>query len=161
MIGLIPLTQKAPCENNFRAIENALRYSRACDISGIVACACARHGCFAPCSIVDLFRGEQQKNVDWSLLETIRTTNVDPDQGIMFIYDLICSYWVHLDDRIGHLLLSALEIDRAIGLFHVHAHKEELLEFQGHFIPSTCYFHIGRVSVRPSLYSAPYYLYIV
>ncbi len=108
MIGLIPLTQKAPCENNFRAIENALRYSKACDISGIVACACARHGCFAPCSIVDLFRGEQQKNVDWSLLETIRTTNVDPDQGIMFIYDLICSYWVHLDDRIGHLLPSAL-----------------------------------------------------
>src|SRR6266508_3761898 len=106
MIGLILLTQKAPCENNFRAIENALRYSKACDISGIVACTCTRHGCFAPCSIVDLFRGEQQKNVDL-------------DQGIMFIYDLICSYWVHLDDRIGHLLPSALEIDRAIGLFHV------------------------------------------
>src|SRR6266542_3872708 len=119
MIGLIPLTQKAPCKNNFRAIENALHYSKACDISGIVACACAQHGCFAPCSIVDLFRGEQQKNIDWSLLETIRTMNVDPDQGIMFIYDLICSYWVHLDDRIGHLLPSALEIDRAIGLFHV------------------------------------------
>ena len=136
MIGLIPLTQKAPCENNFRAIENALRYSKACDISGIVACACARHGCFAPCSIVDLFRGEQQKNVDWSLLETIRTTNVDPDQGIMFIYDLICSYWVHLDDRIGHLLPSALEIDRAIGLFHVHAHKEECFyRFASSFIP--------------------------
>ena len=27
--------------------------------------------------------------------------------------------------RIGHLLPDTLEINRAIGLFHVHAHKEE------------------------------------
>lgn len=133
---LILLIQKAPCETNFRAIENALLFSKACDVSGIVAIACARHGCFAPNSIVDLFRGEQQKNVDWSLLEAIRTTNVDPDQGLMFIYDIICQYWIYLQNRIGHLLPTDLEIDRAIGLFHVHAHKSECFyRFASSFIP--------------------------
>ena len=100
-------------------------FSKAYDVSGIVAIACARHGCFAPNSIVDLFRGEQQKNVDWSLLEAIRITNMHPDQGLLLIYDIACQYWIHLQSRIGHLLPTELEIDRAIGLFHVHAHKEE------------------------------------
>jgi hypothetical protein len=111
-------------------------FSKAYHITGIVAIACARHGCFAPNSIVDLFRGEQQKNVDWSFLEAIRTTNVDPDQGIMLIYDIICQYFLYLKFRIGHLLHPDLEIDRAIGLFHVHAHKEECFyRFASSFIP--------------------------
>jgi len=110
--------------------------SKACDITGIVAIACARHGCFAPNSIVDLFRGEQQKNVDWSFLEAIRTTNVDPDQGVMYYYDIMCQYWVYFMDRIGYLLPSQLKIDRAIGLFHVHGHKEECFyRFASSFIP--------------------------
>jgi len=134
----IYLTQKAPCETNFRAIENALLFSKACDISGIVAIACARHGCFAPNSIVDLFRGEQQKNVDWSLLETIWSTNVDPDQGMLLYYDVVCQYWVYLIERIGHLLPIGLEINQAIGLFHVHAHKEECFyRFASSFIPGS------------------------
>jgi hypothetical protein len=113
-------------------------FSKACDVTGIVACACARHGCFAPNSIVDLFRGEQQKNVDWSLLETIRSTNVHPNQGLTLHYDVACQYWVYLNDRIGHLLPSELEIDRAIGLFHVHAHKEECFyRFASSFIPGS------------------------
>lgn len=129
-------TQKAPCENNFKAIQNALLLSKACDISGIVACVCGRHSCFAPNSICDLYHGEQQKNVDWSLLETIRTTNVDPDQGITFYYDVVCQYWVYLNERIGHLLPSDMEFDRAIGLFHVHAHKEDCFyRFASSFIP--------------------------
>ena len=134
--GLILLTQKAPCEINIKAIENALLLSKACDISGIIACACGRHGCFAPNSIVDLFRGEQQKNVNWSLLETIRTTNVHQEQGIIFYYDIVCQYWVYLLEQIGHLLPPDFEIDRAIGLFHVHAHKEECFyRFASSFIP--------------------------
>ena len=89
--------QKAPCANNFRAIEQAMRFSKACDITGIVSIACAWHGCFAPNSIVNLFCGEQQKNVDWSFLECIRTTNVDLEQGVMLIYDIICQYFIYLD----------------------------------------------------------------
>jgi hypothetical protein len=137
--GPSPLTfpiQKAPCENNFRAIEQATLISKACDITGIVAIACARHGCFAPNSIVDLYRGEQQKNMDWALLEAIRTTRVHPEQGVFFLYDLACSYWIHLQARIGHLLPMDLEIDRAIGLFHVHDHKDEcFFRFASSFIP--------------------------
>jgi hypothetical protein len=43
---------------------------------------------------------------------------------------------VYLNERIGHLLPPELEFDRAIGLFHVHAHKEECLyRFASSFIP--------------------------
>ena len=128
--------QKALCENKFRAIEQAMMYSNACDITGIVAIACARHGCFAPNSIVNLYRGEQQKNVDWAFLESLRTTRVQRDQGVMLFYDIPCQYFVYLDDRIGHLLPPGLQIDRAIGLFHVHGHKEEcFFRYSPSFIP--------------------------
>jgi hypothetical protein len=130
--------QKAPCENNFRAIQQAALSSKACDITGIVAIACACHGCFAPNSIVDLYRGEQQKNMDWALLEAIRTTRVHPKQGVFLLYDLVCSYWIYLLARIGHLLPMDLEIDRAIGLFHVHDHKDEcFFRFASSFIPGS------------------------
>jgi hypothetical protein len=112
--------------------------SKVCDVTGIVAIACARHGCFAPNSIVDLFRGEQQKNVDWAFLESLRTTNVVPEQGVMLIYDIACQYSIHLRERIGHLLPTGLDIDRAIGLFHVHAHKEKcLFRYASTFIPGS------------------------
>ncbi|KAF8816556.1 hypothetical protein BYT27DRAFT_7220649 [Phlegmacium glaucopus] len=129
---------KAPCENTFRAIEQAMLLSKACDITGIVAIACARHGCFAPNSIVDLTWGEQQKNVDWAFLEAIRTTSVNRDQGVMLMYDIACQYFIHLRDRIGNWLPLGLDIDRAIGLFHVHAHKEAcFFRYASSFIPGT------------------------
>jgi hypothetical protein len=128
--------QKAPCENTFRAITNALVASTSCDVTGIVAIACARHGCYAPNSIVDLFKGEQQKNVDFALLQSIDTTGVDPDQGLMLIYDIVCQYIIHLLDRIGHKLPIGIQIDCAIGLFHVHAHKEQcFFRYATSFIP--------------------------
>ncbi|KAF8804321.1 hypothetical protein BYT27DRAFT_7259306 [Phlegmacium glaucopus] len=86
---------KAPCENQFRVIEQAMLFSKACDITGIVAVACAQHGCFAPNSIVNLFQGEQQKNIDYSFLQALKTTNVNPAQGTMLIYDIACQ---HKDD---------------------------------------------------------------
>jgi Kyakuja-Dileera-Zisupton transposase len=116
--------QKAPCENTSKAIEMAMLQSKACDVTGITAIACARHGCFAPNSVANLFLGKQQKNVDWGLLQALKTTNVDDHQGAMLIYDIACQYMVHLRDRIGHLLPPALDIDSAIGLFHVHGHKD-------------------------------------
>ncbi|KAF8808486.1 hypothetical protein BYT27DRAFT_7222929 [Phlegmacium glaucopus] len=99
----------------------AMLLFKACDITGIVVIACARHGCFALNSIVDLTRGEQQKNVDWAFLEAIWTTLVNRDQGVMLIYDIACQYFIHLQDRIGNWLPLGLDIDQAIGLFHVHA----------------------------------------
>ena len=56
----------------------------------------------------------------------------------MLIYDLACQYYVHLFDRIGHLLLAGMNIDRAIGLFHVHGHKEECFyRYAPSFIPGS------------------------
>jgi hypothetical protein len=56
----------------------------------------------------------------------------------MIIYDIACQYFIHLRDRIGYLLPNGLEIDRAIGLFHVHAHKEQcFFRFSPSFIPGT------------------------
>ena len=75
--------------------------------------------------MVDLFRNEQQKNVDFALLRAIETTGVDPDQGVLFLYDIVCQYIIYLQERIGDQLPPGLEIDRAIGMFHVHAHKEQ------------------------------------
>ena len=117
---------------------NALLASSACDRTGKVAIACARHGCYAPNSLVDMFKGEQQKNVDYALLQAIKTTNVDPQQGLMIIYDIVCQYIVHLKWRIGHLLPAGIPIESAIGLFHVHAHKDEcFFRYATTFIPGS------------------------
>jgi hypothetical protein len=110
--------------------------SKACDITGVAAIACARHGCFVPNAMVDLFKGEQQKNVDFALLKALSTINIDPEQGLLFIYDIVCQYSVHLQERIGHLLPDGLTCDCAIDLFHVHVHKEDcFFRFATTFIP--------------------------
>lgn len=104
---------------------NALLASKACDLTGVIAIACARHGCFVPNALVDMFKGEQQKNTDFSLLRAIAMLNISPEQGVLLIYDIICQYIVHLLERIGDQLPPGMTIDRAIDLFHVHAHKDE------------------------------------
>ena len=90
-------------------------------------------------SIVNLFHGEQQKNVDYSLLQAIKTTNVDPDdQEIVFAYDVVCTHCVYFLYRIGHLLPPGAKFDFAIGLFHVHGHKDEcFFRYSPAFIPET------------------------
>ncbi|KAH9481115.1 hypothetical protein JR316_0005635 [Psilocybe cubensis] len=126
----------APCENTFRAIQNLLLSSSSCDITGVVGIACARHSCYAPNALVDLFKGEQQKNVDFALLAALKSTGVDPDQGAMVIYDIIYQYIIYLLKRIGHHLPPGLKIDRAIGMFHVHAHKDQcFFRYAPTFIP--------------------------
>src|ERR1700742_1331607 len=116
--------QPPGCRNTFKAITNALLASKACDVKGVAGIACARHGCYAPGGLVDLYTGEQQKNIDFALLQALETTHVNPAQGMMLIYDIGCQYSIHLKKRIGHRLPPGLEIDCAIGLFHVHAHQE-------------------------------------
>lgn len=127
---------KAPCENTFRAIANALQSSKACDITGVVAIACARHGCYAPNSVCDLFKGEQQKNVDFAFLKALRSTNVHTKQGAMLLYDIICQYLIYLWRRLGKHLDPNLKIEAAIGMFHVHAHKDQcFFRYAPSFIP--------------------------
>jgi hypothetical protein len=131
-------SQKAPCENTFRAITNALQASKLCDVTGVFSVACGRHGCYAPQSLVDLFKGEQQKNADFSFLKGLKYTNVQYDQTVLLIYDIICQYIIYIRQRIGHHLPPDLIIDAAIGLFHIHAHKEQcFFQFAPTFIPGT------------------------
>ncbi|PPQ88257.1 hypothetical protein CVT25_005223 [Psilocybe cyanescens] len=127
--------QKAPCENMFRAITNALLLTKACDCTGKVAFACTRHGCFVLNSLAELFKGEQQKNIDYALLQAIKTTHIEPEQGLFLIYDIICTWIVYLYDQIGHLLPVGIIIDQAIDLFHVHGHKD------------ICFFHFATTFV--------------
>ena len=130
--------QKAPWDNNFHAIEQAMAFSKACDITGIIAVACAWHGCFSPNSIVNIFRGEKQSHVDFSLIHALLTTFVDPDQSAMLIYNIVCQYFIYLYERFGHLLPASLILDHAIGLFHVHGHKYIcFFRYAPTFIPGT------------------------
>ena len=64
---------------------NSLLASKACDITSVVRIACARHGCYALNSLVDRFKGEQQKNADFAFLKALTCTNVAPEQGTLLI----------------------------------------------------------------------------
>lgn len=100
--------------------------------------ACGRHGCYVPQALVDLFKGEQQKNADFSFIKTLKHAHIEMDQTILLIYDIICQYIVYLLERIGTHLPPGLVIDAAIGLFHVHAHKEQcFFQYAPTFIPGT------------------------
>jgi hypothetical protein len=133
-----PSFQKAPCEKKFQAIVNAFLASKACDRTGLVAIACAQHGCYAPNALVDLFQGEQQKNVDFAFLQVLKTTRVDPQQGVMLIYDIVCQYIIHLLEHISVHLPAGLTIDQAIGLLHVHGHKDKcFFHYALSFIPGS------------------------
>jgi hypothetical protein len=104
----------------------------------VFSLACGRHGCYAPQSLVDLFKGEQQKNADFSFLKGLKHAHVQYDQTVLLIYDIICQYIIYILERIGHHLPPGLVIDAAIGLFHVHAHKEQcFFQYAPTFIPGT------------------------
>jgi hypothetical protein len=133
-----PCLQRAPCENKFQVISNAMLASKPCDRAGVVAIACAWHGCYAPNTLVDLFQEEQQKHVDFTFLQALKTTRVDPQQGVMLIYDIICQYIIHILEHICAHLLAGLTIDQAIRLFHVHGHKDEcFFHYAPTFIPGS------------------------
>lgn len=110
--------------------------TKACDITGIVAIACARHGCFVPNTFADMYFGEQQKYIDFILLRVLKILGLDPDQGLFFIYDIVCQYIINLRKRIGKDLPDDLTIEKAIDLFHVHCHKDEcFFRYATTFIP--------------------------
>ncbi|KAG6914907.1 hypothetical protein DXG01_014630 [Tephrocybe rancida] len=126
---------KAPCENQFRVLEQAMLLSKACNVKGIVALACARHGCFIPTCVANLPAGEQQKNVDYILQELFRNGNFREVRHILFMYDIVCQYIVHLAECLGTDIPQHLTIDQAIGLMHGHSHKDDCFQcFASSFI---------------------------
>ena len=77
-------------------------------------------------------------SIDYCVCEGIK--NMSEIDQFALIYDVICEYEVHMDARFeDHPWLSSpagIEIIKAIGLFHVHGHKEECLHrFATTYIP--------------------------
>jgi len=72
---------------------NALQASKLCNVTGVISIACGWHGCYTPQALVDLFRGEQQKNVGFSLLKALMLklsrvffSSMTSHANILFIY---------------------------------------------------------------------------
>lgn len=109
------------------------------DITGIAVHACARHGCYAPSSCVYFTKGEKQSCIDYSLSETCKTTHCCEIAKLLEIYDIICQYFKRLDKRFedgkAYISLPPIELVKAIGMFHVHGHKDTcFFRFASNFI---------------------------
>ncbi|EIW73782.1 hypothetical protein CONPUDRAFT_29248, partial [Coniophora puteana RWD-64-598 SS2] len=125
--------------NNHRAVQSK-RHTNHLQSTGIVSVACARHGGFVPNATADLKAGEKQANSDavasnagwqWPLL-----------LGIILYYDIMCQYIINFAKRMKkskHLSWpDGVELIPAIGLFHVHGHKDECVaKFSPTFIEGT------------------------
>ncbi|KAG2004971.1 hypothetical protein CC2G_003473 [Coprinopsis cinerea AmutBmut pab1-1] len=111
-----------------RAIADRSKGHKGCDVTGIGAFACMRHGCFAPGSVVDFQKGERQVNMDYGFCEALKTTHTDELSKVLLVYDINCQYSKHLFERIeeaNHLDINEkLSIIFGIGLFHVHGHQD-------------------------------------
>ena len=125
------MLNKTPSCHRYRVQDGAEIAHQGWQSTGMGGHCCARHGCFAPGSMVDFQKGERQMNMDWSLCEALASTNVSGIDSVLHIYDIGCQYHIHLRDRINTNPL--LEVDdkiklvEAIGLFHVHGHQDECL----------------------------------
>ncbi|KAJ3518426.1 hypothetical protein NMY22_g13683 [Coprinellus aureogranulatus] len=112
-----------------RAVSERNVFKKGYDVTGVVAVACARHGCFAPGGIIDLQKGERQLNVDYALVEALRLTKATDTPGGLLAYDVNCQYCLKLRKRIKkgpYLSLDqSFPLDFVIGLFHVHGHKDD------------------------------------
>lgn len=81
----------------------------------------------------------RQKNVDFSVSNALNYRMKGIEKAI-FYYDIMCQYWTNLKKRFaGNPYLNLptwLHICRAIGLFHVHGHKDSCFpRFAPTYIP--------------------------
>ena len=58
LVDDIFLAQRSTCANH-RAVTQANANRKNLEATGVGACACARHGCFVPHSVVDFQKGER------------------------------------------------------------------------------------------------------
>jgi len=124
------VAEKRTCHRH-RAQLNADASHNSADCTGIGGNCCARHGCFAPGSLVNFQKGEKQLNMDWSLCEALATTNVRGLLQLLHIYNITCQYCHRLLQRIAENPLleipEGLQLIHGIGLFHVHGHQDHCL----------------------------------
>ncbi|KAJ7637930.1 hypothetical protein DFH06DRAFT_1002060 [Mycena polygramma] len=132
--------QRSTC-NNHRAVNETNAKHKEVDSTGIGACACARHGCFYPHSVVGFKVGERQVNMDYAISEVFRQL---PDQikEFLLIYDISCQWVLHWMERFqkGDYLFyrEDLKLLPAVGKFHLGAHVLECFwEFSLNFMEGT------------------------
>ncbi|KAH9017644.1 hypothetical protein EDB85DRAFT_1874299, partial [Lactarius pseudohatsudake] len=136
------IVQPSTC-NTYKAIEQANSSRAHLDVTGIGATACC-HGFFVPTSVVDFQKGERhapfieashslthcpisfrQINMDYSLCKAL-SYNMEDIPVALVMYDIMCQYRVHFEERIKNspeLSLpssESLELRMGIGLFHIH-----------------------------------------
>ncbi|KAG1893413.1 uncharacterized protein F5891DRAFT_1196459 [Suillus fuscotomentosus] len=121
------VVQPSEC-NNHRAVNQANASRHKLEATGIGGCACARHGCFVPHSVVDFQKGEQQMNMDYALCNALSHRTNGLSQALTF-YDINCQYNKHFRRRVNESLYlslpSGMEIILGIGLWHVHGHQDK------------------------------------
>ncbi|KAH9033011.1 hypothetical protein EDB85DRAFT_1864729 [Lactarius pseudohatsudake] len=152
------IVQPSTC-NTYKAIEQANSSRAHLDVTGIGATACC-HGFFVPTSVVDFQKGERhapfieashslthcpisfrQINMDYSLCKAL-SYNMEDIPVALVMYDIMCQYRVHFEERIKNspeLSLPSsenLELRMGIGLFHIHGHQDSCLpRFSPSYIP--------------------------
>ncbi|KAI0069716.1 hypothetical protein K474DRAFT_1680716, partial [Panus rudis PR-1116 ss-1] len=86
---------------------------------------------------VDFQKGEQQRNMDYAFVNAINYIQI---VLVLMLYDVMCQYWINFLSRIGNAvgisIPATLQIQRGIGLFHVHGHQKDCFaRYAPTFIP--------------------------
>ncbi|KAG2073301.1 hypothetical protein BDR04DRAFT_1127297 [Suillus decipiens] len=118
--------QRSDC-NNHRAVNQANASPQRLEATGIGGCACARHGCFVPHSMVDFQKGERQMNMDYALSQALNYKTDRISRAITF-YDINCQYNKYLKDQTASSMYLSIPIGMdiipRIGLWHIHGHQD-------------------------------------
>ncbi|KAF6746113.1 hypothetical protein DFP72DRAFT_992875 [Ephemerocybe angulata] len=132
--------ERSKCYDH-RAIADRSKPHKGCDVSGIGALACSRHGAFVPMSVVDFQKGERQLNIDYGVTQGLRYGPTLDAPAILLLYDIGCQYSTNAKRRMNanDRLLDAEDLDNVIwgiGTWHVHGHKERCMaRYSPSFIP--------------------------
>lgn len=120
-------TQKSTCSNH-KAVNLASAERKALlEVTGIGACACARHSFFVPGSVVDFQKGERQANIDYGLCSAVSL--MPGIEKLLFCYDVGCQWGINFKTRLHvgqkYLPWPKIDLDVVVGKFHLGAHVEE------------------------------------
>ena len=150
------MLQKHTC-HDYTAINKANLIQQHLVYTGVGGACCARNGCWVPYSMVNFQKGEvyvppridhiffadilcRQKNMDYCVLESLKYNTKGLPRAVLY-YDIMCQYLVHMMSRFKNnayleLPTSLTHITKAIGLFHIHGHKDECFaQYAPTFIP--------------------------
>ncbi|KAG1854605.1 hypothetical protein F4604DRAFT_1685973 [Suillus subluteus] len=116
------IVHRSDCSNH-QAVNQANTSRHKLEATGIGGCACTRHGCFVPHSMVDFQKGGRQMNMDYALCQALGYNTNGINRALTF-YDINCQYHKHLDQRVEELPYLDLPWGMEIGKFLCQKFKE-------------------------------------